>query len=124
MDPYTIVAATTILGTELLSGWWYSRWLAKNGISRNPDHTWKTVVAGNSLILAGVAAFAYLGVIPWSAFWWTFGCNASAGAPVIQWQIAETIDRYKQAQARGRARLGAQQEDSRNGYHAHAEKRP
>lgn len=58
-----------------------------------PDWTWATVVAGNGIILGGLAAMIGL-----SALWWAvFYLNCAAGGPIIVWQLIRKVKRRRRA---------------------------
>lgn len=61
-----------------------------------PDLTWVTVVIGNGLIVAALAALAALGELTWTAVVLVLAANVVAGLPIIAWQLWQIYRRMQQ----------------------------
>lgn len=63
-----------------------------------PDRTWLTVVIGNGFIVLALAAMELWGIALTSAH--VVAANATAGAPIIIWQLVQTARRNGEREAR------------------------
>ena len=52
-----------------------------------PRWVFVTVVVGNSWILLALLILAKADIFTWDDWWLTFASNASAGLPIIGWQL-------------------------------------
>ena len=62
-----------------------------------PDRTWVTVVIGNGIILGGLLAACYAGIVAWYVWWIAFYLNCAAGGPIIVWQLIRAAKRHRRA---------------------------